>query len=416
VAAAGCKQHQHAAVGEQQAAASSKQPQRAGRMGEGVNVTVPTVNEVDAIGAIGDPVLRNLRITQCYHELSSAVAERISPGANWCTFATWASRQAGQTIRGEDFERTANDIFGSPEIVELIAGVARIAAREMGGTAHTTLPAAIRRIVDPEAALRRAADAVAVGNRKVFVEIGREFARWRTTAAATGAPDAAATATFCGSLRPGDPPDGQQRLRDAFIAYGEACTAPNDHARASLLLFGNLLIGMHEQTRLQPEIRTSLDASLDAESIRAQIVALMLPAEWLRARTRISRLTGRPLPADIAIAALVAAVQRRLRLVLTDLLMTLHMPGAVLRLGSDVPGEFPAELRTLEHPGLRALLASVDPTPDTTARSGATDWADLPERMHYIADLFRCWHARGELFSPPFTAAEVVAMREGRRP
>jgi hypothetical protein len=380
------------------------------------DVTVPTVNEVDAIGGISDPVLRNLRITQCYHELSAAVAERVSPGANWCTFATWASRQAGQTIRGEDFERAADDIFGSPEIVELVAGVARIAAREMGGTAHITLPAAIRRIVDPEAALRRAADAVAVGNRKVFVEIGREFARWRTTAAATGAPDAAATAAFCGSLRPGDPPGGQQRLRDAFVAYGEACAAPNDHARASLLLFGNLLIGMHEQTRLQPEIRTSLDASLDAEGVRAQIVALMLPAEWLRARMRISRLTGRPLPADIAIAALVAAVQRRLRLVVTDLLMTLRMPSAVLRLGSDVPGEFPPELRTLEHPGLRALLASVDPTPDTTARSGATDWADLPERMHYITDLFRCWHARAELFSPPFTAAEVAAMREGRRP
>ena len=416
MAAASSSEHQQGAVGERLAAARSSQLAATEADGGGIDVTVPTVNDVDVIGAISDPVLRNLRITQCYHELSTAVAERVSPGANWCTFATWASRQAGQTIRGEDFKRTADDIFGSPEIVELVAGVARIAAREMGGTAHITLPAAIRRIIDPEAALRRAADSVAAGNRKVFVEIGREFARWRATAAATGAPEAAATAAFCSDLRPGDPPDGQQRLRDAFIAYGEACAAPNDHARASLLLFGNLLIGMHEQTRLQPEIRTSLDASLDAEGIRAQILALMLPAEWLRARTRISRLTGRPLPADIAIGALIAAVQRRLRLVLTDLLMTLRMPSAVLRLGSDIPGEFPPELRTLEHPGLRALLTSVDPTPDTTARSGATDWADLPERIHYIADLFRCWHARAELFSPPFTAAQVAAMREGRHP
>ena len=377
---------------------------------------VPTVNEVDAIGAIGDPVLRNLRITQCYHELSAAVAERISPGANWCTFATWASRQAGQTIRGEDFKRAADDIFGSPEIVELVAGVARIAAREMGGTAHITLPAAIRRVVDPEAALRRAADAVAVGNRKVFIEIGREFARWRTTAAATGAPDAAATAAFCDSLRAGDPPDGQQRLREAFVAYGEACVAPNDHARASLVLFGNLLIGMHEQTRLQPEIRASLDASLNADDIRPRILALVLPPDWLRARTRISRLTGRPLPADVAIGALIAAIQRRLRLVITELLMTLRMPGTVLRLGSDVPGEFPPDLRHLEHPALRALLVTIDPTPDATTRSGATDWADLPERMHYIADLFRCWQARSELFAPPFTAEQVATMRAGRRP
>ena len=72
----------------------------------------PTVTEVDDIAAIGDPVVRNLRITQCYHELSHAIAARVSPGANWCTFATWASRQAGQTIRGEDVTQAATDILG----------------------------------------------------------------------------------------------------------------------------------------------------------------------------------------------------------------------------------------------------------------------------------------------------------------
>ena len=76
-------------------------------------MSVPTVSDVDTIGAIGDPVIRNLRITQCYHELARAVAERVAPGANWCTFAIWASRQAGQTIRGEDFAHAAEDILGS---------------------------------------------------------------------------------------------------------------------------------------------------------------------------------------------------------------------------------------------------------------------------------------------------------------
>src|SRR5687767_13393472 len=130
-------------------------------------VNVPTVGEVDAIAAMGDPVIRNLRITQCYHELSQSIAVRVSPGANWCTFATWASRQAGQTIRGEDFERAANDIIGSPEIAALVTGAARMAARDIGRGAQDTLVAAIRRVIDPEAALRRAAGAVAVGNRKV---------------------------------------------------------------------------------------------------------------------------------------------------------------------------------------------------------------------------------------------------------
>jgi len=40
-------------------------------------------------------------------------ATRCSPGANWCTFATWASRQAGQTIRQEDLARTLAALTGS---------------------------------------------------------------------------------------------------------------------------------------------------------------------------------------------------------------------------------------------------------------------------------------------------------------
>jgi hypothetical protein len=379
-------------------------------------VQSPTVADIDAIGATTDPVIRNLRITQCYHELSAAVAERMAPGANWCTFATWASKQAGQTIRGEDFARAVNDLFGSREVAALVEGLMRLATRDAAGLNRDRLIAAIRRAVDPEAALRRAADAVAVGNRKVFIEIGREFARWRTGPAANGAPDATATAAFCAGLRPGEPPDGQRLLRDAFGAYGETCRAPNEHARASLLLLGNLLIGLHEQTRLQPEIQASLDASVDPERIRAELLPVVFPGMWIRMRAQIARLTGRPMPADVAIDVLVDGVRQRLRLVLTDLLMTLRMPGTTLRLGSDVPGEFPPELRQLENPQLQSLLATIDPTPSSTARSGAADWADLAERMHYIADLFRCWHARPELFSAPFTAGQVALIRDGKRP
>ena len=54
------------------------------------------------IAAIRNPVIRNLEITHAYSLLAAAVAARSGQGANWCTFATWASRQAGRTIRGED--------------------------------------------------------------------------------------------------------------------------------------------------------------------------------------------------------------------------------------------------------------------------------------------------------------------------
>jgi hypothetical protein len=379
-------------------------------------VSIPTVSDIDTIGAIGDPVIRNLRITQCYHELSHAVAERVAPGANWCTFATWASRQAGQTIRGEDFTRAAEDILGSHDVAQVITEIIRLSIRTGRALTHATILDALRRAVDPEAALRRAADAVAIGNRKVFVEIGREFARWRETAAAAGAPDPAASAAFADGLRGGEPPDGQRLLREAFAAYGDACRTPNASQRAVLLLLGNLLIGLHEQTRLQPEIQASLDAAIDADAVRSALLPLVMPGAWLRTRAWIARATGRPMPADVAIDALVTVIRRRLRVVITDLLMTLRLPGVVLHLGRDVSGEFPPELRTIDYAPLRTLLTSIDPTPDSTAESGAADWATLRERVHYIADLFRCWHARPELFTAPFTPAQIAAMRDGRRP
>jgi hypothetical protein len=61
-----------------------------------------TTNDVRRIAAIANPVIRNLEITQCYSRLAAAFAARGGEGANWCTYATWASRQAGRTIRGED--------------------------------------------------------------------------------------------------------------------------------------------------------------------------------------------------------------------------------------------------------------------------------------------------------------------------
>jgi hypothetical protein len=62
----------------------------------------PDVAEAQRIAAIENPVIRNLEITECYAQLAAAMATRAPACSNWCTYATWASRQAGATIRGED--------------------------------------------------------------------------------------------------------------------------------------------------------------------------------------------------------------------------------------------------------------------------------------------------------------------------
>src|SRR5262245_40289074 len=63
---------------------------------------ISLVSHAKVVADIRDPVIRNLQITECYADLAAAMRARTGGWADWCTFATWASRQAGTTIRGED--------------------------------------------------------------------------------------------------------------------------------------------------------------------------------------------------------------------------------------------------------------------------------------------------------------------------
>ena len=57
---------------------------------------------VEEIAGMTDPVLRNLHITQRYHELATGLRDAgLGEDATWCAFAVWASKTAGATIRGE---------------------------------------------------------------------------------------------------------------------------------------------------------------------------------------------------------------------------------------------------------------------------------------------------------------------------
>jgi hypothetical protein len=77
---------------------------------------------------------------------------------------------------------------------------------------------------------------------------------------------------------------------------------------------------------------------------------------------------------------------------------------------------FPEGLDQLEYEVLVDLARSYDLSWNTTVGSGAADWTQLEDRMHYIVDLFRSQHAEDILHQPPFNAEQVCAMREGRIP
>jgi hypothetical protein len=177
----------------------------------------PSTSDVERIAALTDPAIRNLQITQCYRELSLVLAERTGGGANWCVFATWASKQAGQTIREEDMGRTLELILGSEEDAVQSAREVAAAARRQGVQRKVEeIINLIWQVNDSRSAFDRSSEAVARGNLKVFSEIGHEFARFHAQCLPDELYDPSSITRFCEQLTPGEPPEGQRYLRQAF--------------------------------------------------------------------------------------------------------------------------------------------------------------------------------------------------------
>lgn len=224
---------------------------------------VVTEEYITRVVAMRDAAARNLLITQAYGDLSIEAADLLGSGAaiNWCTMAAWASRRAGQSIRGED-------VPGQKL-------VARAAARVPGA----------RFLLD---VMRDVSREVGEGNREVFLEVAPAFAGF-TRAYRSG--DEALAAFFAGFTQ--GPPEhgGQDILRRAFELYLEAARAPAGKRKAELLYAANLHVALQEQTRLQGRIAAAMPGG---PTTRALVTKALLELE-LGGGTAIHRL-GEDLP------------------------------------------------------------------------------------------------------------------------
>lgn len=366
-----------------------------------------SLSAVGRIAAMNDPVSRNYQITRSYYELSQWMTTRTGSCATWCTFATWASRQAGRTIRKEDLlGALENHLADVPALSQAIYDIAGDLLRQGAKLDKKAIGNLLWEIADPQAAMSRASEAVARGNQKVYAEIAREFARFLDTCGSDRAFDAEKIARFGMALKPGDPPDGQRYLKQAFERYYRAFFEPDQKKKAESVLLANIEIGFHEQTRLQPEIAEALEAALEnPDRIKSKLLRTLFPNQyWLLAIGSAFRsLFNRPTPLDIAIAKFTTEARRRIRLFLSAHLMELDFPhGKRLQLGKDLKAGFPPDLQQLTDPDLIDLLKKIDPTPDSMKDTGAVDWANLADRLHFIADMFRAYQENADMLLPPF--------------
>jgi hypothetical protein len=348
-----------------------------------------------------NPVLRNLRITQCYHDLSSALARVIDPGnANWSTFATWASLTAGLSIRDEELPRV---------VLELLRDESRLRPR-LGRFSTWIYRHTWAKVDFPEQArdtILRVSQEVADGNRKVFAELAPLFARFVDIMASPEAERGPRLQAFLADLRPGPSDrDGQEALRHAFSAYASAARESDAAAKAQLILLANCQIGLHEQTRLQDDIEGAMNAPV-AEFVtdglgRLLLIRLAFILLW---------------PFGIRRERVRGAIQEEWQRVATRYSLRLSLPGGrVLPLGGDSmpwPTQVPEALRTLRNPELIALLQRFDDDTQRLRTRGAGNWSRLSDRMGFICELFRAEQQSGTLFDQPFSDAARAEISRG---
>ncbi|MCB9058161.1 MAG: hypothetical protein H6627_06305 [Calditrichae bacterium] len=372
----------------------------------------PKAADIKNICQIENKAVRNLQITYCYYLLSQAMQIRTDQYANWCTFATWASRQAGKTIRGEDFLESLERKLGKKAFyMEPLQSVNRWLLKKGLFEPQTTLGRIVKEIHTPFDAFEKASEAVADGNLKVFAEIAEQFALFLQSVPNATKINSPGMELFLNGFEQGMPPAGQDYLKQAFLHYQKIQSETDPVIKVSLVLLANLKIGLHEQSRLQDQIKKAIDAPSETfTDLGKRVLNIIVPGSKLW-----PKFVNLPVvfPLHWLAKKVQTALQKITHEVITETMMVLEMPGSVLALGKNLDKTFPDTFKEISLPELREFLDKYDPCPDGKGNCAAENWTDLRQRMHYIIHLFKAYADDTSIFSAPFSKKQVALIEKG---
>ena len=378
-------------------------------MAQAVLLTAPDgltarLEDLERIARLEDRVLRNLLITQRYHDLSHELASVLGRGhANWSTFATWASRTAGRSIRKEDLPEELIHFLNIEANLE--ARLARF--KKLLGPLGSLCPD-----LDPfdlaRAILEEVSSQIAFGNLRVYQELAPLFAQFACEFADPANRTEEAIEAFTARLKDGPAKNGgQDALKKAFRAYLQAASRKDSGLRAELILYGNVLIGLHEQTRLQQNIAGALDAPF-SQTVYERFGAF--GPQFMHSTFRWFIRNG--------VRFLARGLSRDWQRIATRFMMKLQSPnGHEIPLGEDLPpGKFDPLLRALKLAELTSFLSIYDTDLTTTKGCAAVNWTLLEDRMRFIGELFRVSQTEATWFKQPFRDVQRSEFEAGRLP
>ncbi|WP_089720512.1 hypothetical protein [Candidatus Entotheonella palauensis] len=349
-----------------------------------------------------DHVVRNLQITQSYHEFTLAFDEFLGhrDGA-WCMFATWVSKQVGYFIRNEEVPKPLRQFLG----LDVQPGRLSLSP--------------LRRLLLNKPLLRYIRFTVedvshylGEGNRLVYANLGTWFANFLMFLRSHQGPDPMKLDAFLNQLSK-DPVNGEEIAR-AFTHFYHAVYETNPQIKAERMFMTNMLIGLHEQVRLQGPLDNTFQAPIRRalDDPQRHLIPLPLPGLLRRAGATLTKRLASPL---------IERLEQVLQRVVTACLLTIATPTERLDADQDMPplpnGEmYPEALKRLTLSEAHDLVEELDYTPHTTRGSGARDWRQLGDRMNYVVDLFRSRQQERILLQAPFSPVQTDAIRAGRLP
>jgi len=360
------------------------------------NFTQP---EIQQILTQENLVLRNLQITLGYYRIAMGMRKLIRGNdVNWFCFGCYASKTAGQALRHELVPK------------QLKRAILRIAGyKDRSNYFDLVLNKIPGRNTSEENLLSEVLSDVSLyvseGNYLIFSELAWPYSVFIDTFAEDLEPDREKLDSFLNQYVDPRPIEegGQQYLHEAFKAFFTARFETDPKKKAELVLLGNLMTGYHEQIRVQPMIDQGLAAPFDVF------------AEKL-------------LPEDEEIDTLLEETGKRIldysRLLVlrafTDMWMAYALPGSKMKLGQDVilpkAFKFPDELVTLENLKTLEIVRRFDKDLDSLSGSAADNWANLNDRMTFLADFFRSHQRYSPLFNPPFSEKQMRSILANRVP
>ena len=365
--------------------------------------SLPDIGKTVAMN--GDPILRNLKITQGYYALSRAMSTMVGGGSvSWCGFASWSSKTIGVSIREADMSNrgllaiTQSRLY--QETIQRLVNLLEAAGVVGIGPFENVITQALDDGIDN----------LKQGNAEVYGEIGALYTRLISALGNDVDFDPTRLAPVIAYLdnKPSEE-GGQALLRQGAENYYRARFETEPSLKAQLMLLANAQVGKHEQMRLQRCLEEFLGGALEQRIVEHAQRQCRGIATLEIAVTPIARAAGK-------------FAKEEWTKLLTDLALHLNLPGNErLHLRSDVPPPlgkplYPPDLQKLSNPDALAILEEFGADTPTAIGTGATDWSNLVQRMHYILVLFRSRQLESILLSEAFSAAQQSDLAAGRMP